>query len=141
MLAQKISVNVTLIFSRERYRAVMEAYLTGCERLLAATGSLVGPGSVASFFVSRVDTEIDRRLAAIGSPAAAALRGRAAIANARLAYRDYEEVFADLAAAGISLPEVTEALEREGVEKFTASSAELTDSVSAALPHRAGAVR
>lgn len=92
-LAEGISVNVTLIFSLERYRAVMDAFLEGLERRLASGGSLQGLESVASFFVSRVDTEVDNRLDKIGGDEAAALRGKAAIANARLAYQAYEEVF------------------------------------------------
>ena len=89
-----ISVNVTLIFSLERHRAVMDAYLAGLEKAEAAGIDLAGIHSVASFFVSRVDTEIDRRLAKVGTDEALALRGRAALANARLAYAAYEEVFA-----------------------------------------------
>jgi transaldolase len=92
-LAEGISVNVTLIFSLERYRAVMEAFLDGLERRRAAGGDLHGLESVASFFVSRVDTEIDARLDKLGSKEAKAVRGQAAIANARLAYQAYEEIF------------------------------------------------
>ncbi|MFF7091350.1 transaldolase [Streptomyces rubradiris] len=88
-----ISVNVTLIFSLERYRAVMDAYLTGLEKAKERGLDLSGIHSVASFFVSRVDTEIDKRLADIGTDEAEALRGKAALANARLAYQAYEEVF------------------------------------------------
>ncbi|CAL9316586.1 transaldolase [Streptomyces sp. SudanB182_2057] len=88
-----ISVNVTLIFSLERYRAVMDAYLTGLEKAKERGLDLSGIHSVASFFVSRVDTEIDKRLSDIGTDEAAALRGKAALANARLAYQAYEEVF------------------------------------------------
>ncbi|MBC2877199.1 MULTISPECIES: transaldolase [Streptomyces] len=88
-----ISVNVTLIFSLERYRAVMDAYLTGLEKAKAAGLDLSLIHSVASFFVSRVDTEIDKRLDALGTEEAKALRGKAALANARLAYQAYEEVF------------------------------------------------
>ncbi|MER5467094.1 transaldolase [Streptomyces sp. NPDC002685] len=88
-----ISVNVTLIFSLERYRAVMDAYLAGLERAQAAGIGLTGIHSVASFFVSRVDSEIDKRLAKVGTDEALALKGRAALANARLAYEAYEEVF------------------------------------------------
>ena len=96
-----ISVNVTLIFSLQRYEAVMEAYLAGVEQRLADGGSLEGIESVASFFVSRVDTEIDHRLDVIAKEsgdsarveAAKRLRGEAAIANARLAYEAYERVF------------------------------------------------
>jgi transaldolase len=89
-----ISVNVTLIFSLERYRAVMDAYLAGLEKAQAAGIDLAGIHSVASFFVSRVDAEIDKRLDQVGTDAATSLKGRAALANARLAYEAYEEVFA-----------------------------------------------
>ncbi|MBV9638145.1 MAG: transaldolase [Mycobacteriaceae bacterium] len=92
-VAEGISVNVTLIFSVERHRAVMDAYLTGLEAAKAAGHDVSKIHSVASFFVSRVDTEIDKRLEAIGSQEALALRGQAGIANARLAYAAYEEVF------------------------------------------------
>ncbi|MCQ4044912.1 transaldolase [Streptantibioticus rubrisoli] len=88
-----ISVNVTLIFSLERYREVMDAYLSGLEKAKAAGQDLSKIRSVASFFVSRVDTEIDKRLDKIGTDEAKALRGKAALANARLAYQAYEEVF------------------------------------------------
>ncbi|MDO0928261.1 transaldolase [Streptomyces sp. TG1A-8] len=88
-----ISVNVTLIFSLERYRAVMDAYLSGLEKARERGLDLSEIHSVASFFVSRVDTEIDKRLDALGTDGAGALRGRAALANARLAYQAYEEVF------------------------------------------------
>ncbi|KJS55896.1 transaldolase [Streptomyces rubellomurinus] len=87
-----ISVNVTLIFSLERYKAVMDAYLTGLEAAKAKGLDLSQIESVASFFVSRVDTEIDKRLDAIGGDAKE-LRSKAALANARLAYQAYEEVF------------------------------------------------
>jgi transaldolase len=93
-LADGISVNVTLIFSLDRYQAVMEAFLDGLERAHAAGRELSRIASVASFFVSRVDTEIDKRLDKIGTAEAKALRGRAAIANARLAYQRHERVFA-----------------------------------------------
>lgn len=92
-LAQGISVNVTLIFSVQRYRDVMDAYLAGLEAALAAGHDIAHIFSVASFFVSRVDTEIDNRLAMIGNTEALALRGKAGIANARLAYAAFEEVF------------------------------------------------
>ncbi|WP_037321172.1 transaldolase [Amycolatopsis orientalis] len=92
-LAEGISVNVTLIFSVERYKAVIEAYFAGLEQAKANGHDLKGIHSVASFFVSRVDTEIDKRLDAIGTEAATALRGEAAIANARLAYAAFEELF------------------------------------------------
>ncbi|MFI8950056.1 transaldolase [Streptomyces sp. NPDC053750] len=89
-----ISVNVTLIFSLERYRAVMDAYLAGLEQAQAAGHDLSAIHSVASFFVSRVDSEIDKRLTLLGTDEALALKGKAALANARLAYEAYEEVFA-----------------------------------------------
>jgi transaldolase len=88
-----ISVNVTLIFSLERYREVMDAYLAGLEKARAAGLGLSAIHSVASFFVSRVDTEIDKRLTLLGTDEALALKGRAALANARLAYEAYEQVF------------------------------------------------
>ncbi len=96
-LAAGISVNVTLIFSVERYRAVLEAFLAGLERRLAEGGSVAGLESVASFFVSRIDVEIDRQLDAMaedGHAEARELRGKAAIANAQLAYQVYEEALA-----------------------------------------------
>ena len=93
VLAEGISVNVTLIFSVERYRLVMDAYLAGLEAAEKAGHDLNTIHSVASFFVSRVDTEIDKRLEALGSDEALALRGQAGVANARLAYAAYEEVF------------------------------------------------
>jgi transaldolase len=92
-LAAGISVNVTLIFSVERYEAVMNAYLDGLEQAHAAGRDLAAIGSVASFFVSRVDTHVDARLDKIGTDAALALRGKAAIANARLAYQRFTQVF------------------------------------------------
>jgi transaldolase len=92
-LAEGISVNVTLIFSVERHREVMDAYLAGLEAAKAAGHDVSKIHSVASFFVSRVDTEVDKRLEKIGSAEALALRGKAAVANARLAYAAYEEVF------------------------------------------------
>jgi len=90
-----ISVNVTLIFSLERYAEVIDAYLAGVEKAQAAGHDISTLQSVASFFVSRVDTEVDKRLAAIGTDEAAALKGKAGIANARLAYELYEQKFAD----------------------------------------------
>jgi transaldolase len=87
------SINVTLIFSLERYREVVEAYLRGVERLVASGGDPARVRSVASFFVSRVDTETDRRLEEIGTKEALALRGKLAVANARLAYAHYLEAF------------------------------------------------
>jgi transaldolase len=93
-LAEGISVNVTLIFSVSRYREVMDAYLSGMEQARANGHDLSAMASVASFFVSRVDSEIDKRLESIGTDAALALRGTAAVANARLAYAAFLEVFA-----------------------------------------------
>lgn len=93
VIAEGISVNVTLIFSVERHRAVMDAYLAGLEKAKEAGHDLSKIHSVASFFVSRVDTEIDARLEKIGSDEALGLRGKAGVANSRLAYAAYEEVF------------------------------------------------
>jgi transaldolase len=210
-LAEGISVNVTLIFSLERYRQVMDAFLAGLEQAKANGHDLTRIGSVASFFVSRVDTEADKRLDKIGSDEAKALRGKAAIANARLAYEEYTKVFsgarwqaladagahpqrplwaststknpdyrdvmyvedliapgvvntmpeptihafadhgevradtvtgyyddarrviADLAAVGVDFDDVTDTLEREGVEKFEASFVELIEGVEKSL--------
>jgi transaldolase len=105
VLSEGISVNVTLIFGIERYGLVMDAYMQGVEGAIAAGRSVTDLASVASFFVSRVDTEIDARLDKIGTDEAKALRGKAAIANARLAYEAYEKAFSSdrwkaLAAAG-----------------------------------------
>ena len=91
-ISEGISVNVTLIFSEERYREVMDAYLTGLEGAVDSGIDVSTIQSVASFFVSRVDTEIDKRLESIGTDEALALRGKAAIANARLAYAAFEDV-------------------------------------------------
>ncbi|MGH1548909.1 transaldolase [Leifsonia poae] len=93
-IAAGISVNVTLIFSLERYREVINAYLTGLEKAQEAGIDLSGIHSVASFFVSRVDTEVDKRLSAIGTDEAESLKSKAGIANARLAYEVYEKEFA-----------------------------------------------
>ncbi|MGH3515960.1 MAG: transaldolase [Haloechinothrix sp.] len=92
-LAEGVSVNVTLIFSTDRYREVIDAFMTGLEQAKANGHDLAGIHSVASFFVSRVDTEVDKRIDALGTEAAMRLRGLAAIANARLAYATYEELF------------------------------------------------
>ena len=100
-IAAGISINVTLIFSLERHRQVINAYLTGLEQARAAGIDLSGIRSVASFFVSRVDTEVDKRLAAIGTPEALALKSKAGIANARLAYQIYEQEFASERAKGL----------------------------------------
>jgi transaldolase len=93
-IAEGISVNVTLIFGKVRYQEVMDAYLSGLEAARDAGLDLRRIQSVASFFVSRVDTEVDARLEKIGSDEALALRGKAAIANARIAYAAYQEVLA-----------------------------------------------
>jgi transaldolase len=93
-IAHGKSINVTLIFSLQRYAEVVEAYLRGLERLVASGGDPSKVHSVASFFVSRVDTETDKRLEAIGSKEALALRGKLAIANAKLAYEHFQQQFA-----------------------------------------------
>jgi transaldolase len=93
VIAEGISVNVTLIFSVERHEAVMDAYLAGLEKAKEAGHDLKNIHSVASFFVSRVDSEIDARLEKIGTDEALALRGKAGVANARLAYKAFEDVF------------------------------------------------
>jgi transaldolase len=104
-IARGRSINVTLIFSLERHEAVAKAYIRGLERLVESGGDPSTVASVASFFVSRVDTEADKRLEAIGSDEALALRGKLAIANAKLAYENYKRIFSGdrwerLAAAG-----------------------------------------
>jgi transaldolase len=90
MIAQGVSINVTLIFSLERYRAVTDAYIRGLDRLVAAGGDPSTVASVASFFVSRVDSETDSRLDEIGRED---LKGRLAIANAKLVYQEFKEIF------------------------------------------------
>ena len=107
-IAKGISVNVTLIFSLERHRQVIHAYLDGLEKARAAGIDLSTIQSVASFFVSRVDTEIDKRLEAIGTDEALALKSKAGVANAQLAYQLFEQEFATdrakaLLAAGAKL--------------------------------------
>ena len=92
-ISEGISVNVTLIFALDRYRGVMQAFLTGLEQAREKGIDLSTIRSVASFFVSRVDSEIDKRLDALGTDEAKALRGKAGIANARLAFHAFEEVF------------------------------------------------
>src|SRR5689334_17357243 len=92
-IAKGRSINITLIFSLERYEEVAESYLRGLERLVAEGGDPTRVASVASFFVSRIDTEADKRLDEIGG-AATALKGKLAIANARLAYQSYKQIFA-----------------------------------------------
>ena len=108
LISEGISINVTLIFSLERYREVLLAYLEGLEERLANGRTLAGIQSVASFFVSRVDSAIDPVLDGFKTPEAKALRGRAAVANARLAYQIFEEItasdrFQRLAIAGGAL--------------------------------------
>ena len=104
-LAEGININITLMFSVDVYRDVARAYIAGLRRRQAAGGDIRSVASVASFFVSRVDTKVDKALDAIGTEAALAARGQAAIANAKLAYHAYKEIFeggefADLEAAG-----------------------------------------
>lgn len=210
-LGEGLSINVTLIFSIQRYRQVIDAFMTGLERAQANGHPLSSIRSVASFFVSRVDTEIDPRLEKIGTPEALRLRGKAAVANARLAHAafreafhtdrwaalahhgarpqrplwastgvknaaypdtmyvtdlvvadtvntmpqatleafadhgevhgdqvtdtttDAEQTFNALADVGVDIPDVFDVLEREGVEKFSASWTELTTTVSEQL--------
>jgi transaldolase len=93
-LSEGISINVTLIFALERYGEVIDAFMAGMEKADAAGHDVSTIRSVASFFVSRVDTEVDDRLDKLGTPEAAALRGKAALANARLAYELFEQRFA-----------------------------------------------
>jgi transaldolase len=93
-ISEGISINVTLIFSLERYGEVIDAYMTGLEQAAAAGRDLSRIRSVASFFVSRMDTEVDARLDKLGTPEATALRGKTAIANARLAYELFEQQIA-----------------------------------------------
>jgi transaldolase len=107
-ISEGISVNVTLIFSLERHGEVIDAYMAGLEQARAAGHDLSKIASVASFFVSRVDTEVDARLDKLGTPEAEALRGTAAIANARLAYELFEQKCAEerwlaLAASGANV--------------------------------------
>jgi transaldolase len=90
MIARGRNINVTLIFSLERHKEVAEAYIRGLERLAEGGGDLSTVGSVASYFVSRVDTEADRRLDEAGHPE---LKGKLAVANAKLAYQNYKEIF------------------------------------------------
>jgi transaldolase len=106
MIASGKPINVTLIFSLERHREVMEAYIRGLERLVEGGGDPSEVASVASFFVSRVDTEADKRLEAIGGRSG--LEGKLAVANAKLAYQNWKEIFAG---------ERWEALEQKGASK------------------------
>jgi transaldolase len=101
-LAEGVNVNVTLIFSVDRYREVMQAYLDGLDQARANGYAISAITSVASFFVSRMDTEVDKRLEAIGTPEALAMRGKAAVANARLAYAAFQEVFTEAWSADVA---------------------------------------
>ena len=94
MISEGRNINVTLIFSLERHEQVMDAYLEGIEQLVEGGGDATNVASVASFFISRVDTEVDRRLDELGTPEALALRGKAAVAQGKLAYRQFRETFA-----------------------------------------------
>ncbi|MFV5998727.1 transaldolase family protein [Streptomyces sp. NPDC056231] len=125
-LAEGLSINVTLLFSLDRYDAVAEAFLIGMERAQDAGRDLSRIAWVASFFVSRVDTEIDRRLDRLGCVRPAALHGRAAIANALIAYEHYADV--------------VQVLEDEGVERFDASWNELVEKL-AVSPHESASGR
>jgi transaldolase len=94
MIAEGRNINVTLIFSLARYQDVMDGYIAGLETYATTEGAdLSRVASVGSFFISRVDTEVDRRLDEIGTPEALALRGKAAVAQAKLAYRQFRETF------------------------------------------------
>jgi transaldolase len=93
MIAEGRNINITLIFGIERYREVMEAYLSGLETFVTGGGDPASVHSVASFFISRVDTEVDRRLETIGTDDAMALRGQAAVAQGKLAYQAFTEAF------------------------------------------------
>jgi len=95
MTAEGRSINITFIFSLSRYSQVIEAYRSGLEELAGARAEVSVVNSVASFFVSRVDSEVDRRLESIGTPEAFVLRGRAGVAQARLAYQLFSDQFAD----------------------------------------------
>ena len=108
MIAEGRNVNVTLIFSLSRYQDVMDAYIDGLEQRMASGSPVSNIASVASFFISRVDNEIDKRLDALGTPAALALRGTAAVNQARLAYAAFQKTFSGprweaLAKAGASV--------------------------------------
>ncbi len=116
VIGRGISVDVTLIFSLERYREVMDAYLTGLEKAKAAGLDLSKIHSVASFFVSRVDTEISERLDALGTPEAKAARGKAALADA-LAYEAYEEVFSSDCWAALDKAQAEQAAPAVGVDR------------------------
>jgi transaldolase len=108
LLGEGININITLMFSMAHYEAVSHAYMDGLRQWLANGGDPKQVASVASFFVSRVDTAVDKKLAALDDPAAAALMGKAAIANSKLVYQRFKQLFhdeagafADLSAAGV----------------------------------------
>jgi transaldolase len=105
LIGEGININVTLMFSLDQYDAVAEAYIAGLEALAAASGKLSSVASVASFFVSRIDVMVDEKLDGVGSPEAKALKGKIAIANAKMAYQRFKEAFSgsrweELAAKG-----------------------------------------
>src|ERR671928_541277 len=142
MIALGKNINVTLIFSLERHKEVMEAYIRGLERLVELGGDPSKVASVASYFVSRVDTETDKRLDAIGGHDD--LKGKLGVANSKLAYRNYKEIFSGprweaLAAAGIDYDDVVRVLEEEGVQKFIDSFTELLDGVQSKKHELVGA--
>ena len=117
VISQGISVNVTLIFSLDRYRAVMDAYLSGLELAHEAGRDLASIRSVASFFISRVDAEVDARLDQLGTPEAAALKGSAAIANGRLAYEAHEQLTVTETLAAARAPRGTAAAAAVGLHR------------------------
>ena len=148
--AEGLSINVTLLFGLDRYDQIIENYLSGLE---AHDGDLALVHGVASFFVSRVDSEVDRRLETIGTPEALELRGKAALAQAKLAYRLFRSRFSGprwqalvargarvqrplwrLAAVGVDLRQVAQVLEAEGVAAFAKSY----DGLLSLLQARAG---
>ncbi len=108
MIAEGRSINVTLLFAIDKYQAVMDAYIDGLERRVADGGDISDVSSVASFFISRIDVEVNRRLDAVGTPEALALKGKVAIANAKLAYQAFLHTFSG---------ERWEALEAKGARK------------------------
>jgi transaldolase len=134
-LAEGISVNVTLIFSLDRYDAVMNAYVDGMERALQAGRDLASIGSVASFFVSRVDTEIDSRLDKIGGPEAAD-HGDVPADSIHGSYAESQLVLDGLRDLGVSYADSMQSLEDEAVVKFEASWAQLSDHLAETLRAR-----
>jgi transaldolase len=124
-ISEGISVNVTLIFSLQRYGEVIDAYLAGLEQARAGGRDLSQIRSVASFFVSRVDAEVDARLDKLGTAEAAALRGDTVHGT----YDTSRQVFTGLENLGISYDDVVQVIEDEGVAKFEASWNELLDTI------------